>query len=130
MKSAPFFEATGVWITFIVVLYSNKIRLFIFLNKSVLLKIEFLFCRVTIVKPCAMQCGFRNVQIFYKKFDANFVPRTPVPVGISMSFLTNTGKLAQSLTRLVCQPTCSYSRGLWELVHLPISTGVAPKCKK
>ena len=109
MKSAPFFEATGVWITFIVVLYSNKIRLFIFLNKSVLLKIEFLFCRVTIVKPCAMQCGFRNVQIFYKKFDANFVPRTPVPVGISMSIVTRPEKLNPSLTRLVCPPTCSYS---------------------
>ena len=39
-------------------------------------------------------------------FDVNFIfSRTPAPIGISMSFLTNTGKLSPSLTRLVCPPT-------------------------
>ena len=50
--------------------------------------------------------------IFFTKLWCNFFLCTPVPVGTSMSIETNTRNLPPSLRRLVCQPTCSYSRVL------------------
>ena len=46
-----------------------------------------------------------------------------------MVIVTNTRNLTPSLTRLVCPPTCSYSRNFQELLHLPISKALAAVAK-
>ena len=50
--------------------------------------------------------------IFTKTVTAEIFSRTPLPVGIGMFFYEKHKKTDPFLTRMVCQPTYSYSRVL------------------